>query len=349
MSEARLPEYNVTGQDYGQRGHFTYTGPIIDIHAHVTMTTPQEKPDGPAGGAGESGSLEAAALMLDVAAELGIQRIYSMCPPQDVGALRERFGDRLGFNGPISKKPEEDEDAALRNLDQFLQHGVEIVKLWAAPRGRDRGYILDAPWRINCLKHARNAGIRVVMTHVGDPDVWWTHTYQDTAKFGTKAQQYEPLHRMLELFPDMIWIAAHMGGDPEHPDHLEDLLVKYPTLHFDTSAAKWQIREVSRHREAIRSLICRYPDRFLYGSDLVTRHTLARDHYVSRYWCQRTLWESLWIGASPIADADYKTSDGEGNLPNLCGLGLPLDVLAKVYSGNARRLLKLGNRQVAAA
>ena len=30
------PEYNVTGQDYGDRRHFRYAGPpIIDIHAHV--------------------------------------------------------------------------------------------------------------------------------------------------------------------------------------------------------------------------------------------------------------------------------------------------------------------------
>lgn len=344
MSEANPPEYNVTGQDYGRREHFTYTGPIIDIHSHVTMTTPQEKPDGPAGGAGTTGSSEAAALMLNVAAEYGVQRVYTMCPPQDVAPLRERFGHRLGFNGPISKKPEEGEDAALRNLDQFLENGIEIVKLWAAPRGRDRGYILNAPWRISCLKRARAAGIRVVMTHVGDPDVWWTHTYQDTAKFGTKPQQYEPLHEMLEEFSDMTWIAAHMGGDPEHPDHLETLLVKYPNLNFDTSAAKWQIREVSRRGDQIRSLICRFPDRFLYGSDLVTRHTLAREHYVSRYWCQRTLWESLWIGASPIADPDYRAIEGEGNLPSLRGLGLPLDVLAKVYFENARRLLRLDKR-----
>ena len=349
MSDVTPPEYNVAGQDYGRREHFTYSGPIIDVHSHVTMTAPQDKPDGPAGGAGASGSSEAAALMLDVAAEFGVRRVYTMCPPQDVAPLRERFGDRLGFNGPISKKPEEGEDAALLNLEQFLEGGVEIVKLWAAPRGRDRGFILDAPWRIAGLKRARDAGIRVVMTHVGDPDVWWTHTYQDIAKYGTKSQQYEPLERMLELFPDMFWIAAHMGGDPEHPDHLEALLVKYPHLHFDTSAAKWQIREVSRRRDSIRSLISRYPSRFLYGSDLVTRHTLVRDHYVSRYWCQRTLWESLWIGASPIADPDYRAAEGEGSLPSLRGLGLPKDVLEMVYSGNARRLLKLGNPHLAAA
>ena len=47
----------------------------------------------------------------------------------------------------ISKKPDEPDDAAYRTLDLFLQAGVEIVKLWAAPRGRDRGLLLDTPWK----------------------------------------------------------------------------------------------------------------------------------------------------------------------------------------------------------
>ena len=76
-------------------------------------------------------------------------------------------------------------------------------------------------------------------------------------------------------------------------------------------------------------------------SDLVTGHMYVREHYISRYWCQRTLWESSWIGTSPIADPDYQPSDGEGSLPVLRGLDLPKDVLEKVYSGNARRLVGL--------
>ncbi|VTS01792.1 amidohydrolase 2 : Uncharacterized protein OS=Phycisphaera mikurensis (strain NBRC 102666 / KCTC 22515 / FYK2301M01) GN=PSMK_30150 PE=4 SV=1: Amidohydro_2 [Gemmata massiliana] len=331
MSNDSLPDFNATGQDFGRREHLGYSGPpIIDIHAHVTMTRPDETAEGVP---------NAAELMLATAAEFGIGRTYSMCPPQDIVPLRERLGAAIAFNGMISKKPDEPDDAAYRTLDQFLQAGIEIVKLWAAPRGRDRGLVLDAPWRIEAVKRARAAGIRVVMVHVGDPDAWWTHTYQDVTKFGTKADQYLPLRKMIELFPDLTWIGAHMGGDPEPPDHLERLLEEFPQLHFDTSATKWQVREVSRHRDAVRALVCRYPDRFLFGSDLVTGHAHVREHYVSRYWCQRTLWESEWTGPSPIHDPDYTPGEGEGARPTLHGLNLPGDVLAKVYSGNARRIL----------
>lgn len=331
-------EHNVTGQDYGDRRHFTYGGPpIVDFHAHVTMTSGDEKPNGPAGGAGPAGSSDAAALMLDVAAEFGIGVTVSMCPPQDIAPLRERVGDRLRFNAMINKKPEESDDQAYQYLDEFLAAGVDIVKLWAAPRGRERGLLLDTPWRIESLRRSWAAGVRIVMVHVGDPDAWWTHTYQDTVKFGTKAAQYEPLMRMIEMFPDFTWVGAHMGGDPEHPDHLEEMLERCPNLHFDTSATKWQVREVSPRAEAHRDLIRRFPTRFLFGSDLVTRHGLTRDHYVSRYWCQRTLWESAWEGRSPIADPDWKGESGP--TPMLRGVDLPADVLRAVYVDNARRLL----------
>jgi hypothetical protein len=336
---AELPEYNVTGIDYSDRLHFRYSGPLIDIHSHVMQTRPTDPKDGPPLGTGPGASVEQAEVMLAVAEEFGIEKTYSMCPADDIVRLRERFGSRIGFNGPISKKLNEPDDVAYQLLDRYLELGVEILKFWSAPRGRERGLFVDAPWRMEAARRARAAGIRIIMVHVADPDSWFRTTYADTAKFGTKPEQYVGLERMLQSFPDILWIGAHMGGDPEHADHLQALLERYPHLYFDTSATKWQVREVSAHRNAIRDLVCRFPDRFLFGSDLVTRHHLTREHYVSRYWCQRTLWESDWEGRSPIADPDYKPATGEPPTPVLRGLGLPSDVLQKVYHGNARRIL----------
>jgi hypothetical protein len=337
---ATLPEHNVTGADFSDHRHFRYAGPLIDLHAHVLLTRPTDPKNGPPSGTGPGASIEQAETMLAVAEEFGIVRTYSMCFPDDIPVLRERFGPRLGFNGPIAKKKADDpDDEAYRLLDRYLELGVEIIKFWAAPRGRERGLLVDAPWRIEAARRARAAGIRIVMVHVADPDAWFHSTYADAAKFGTKADQYVGLERMLELFPDMTWIGAHMGGDPEHADHLQALLERYPHYYLDTSATKWQVREVSAHQAAIRALVCRFPDRFLFGTDLVTRHGLPRDHYASRYWCQHTMWESDWQGRSPIADPDYAHAEGEAATPLLLGLHLPAEVLQKVYYGNARRLL----------
>ncbi len=333
MDVTTPPEHNVTGLDFSERGHLAYAGPLVDAHAHVMRIKPEGAVD-----AGPEAMVQAET-MLDVAAEFGVRRIYSMCPPEDVAPLRARFGDRIAFNGPIAKKLDEPDDAAYRLLDRFLEQGVRMFKFWAAPRGRDRGLFVDAPWRIEAARRARAAGARVFMVHVADPDAWFRTVYADVAKYGTKADQYVGLERMLALFPDATWIAAHVGGDPEHPDHLEALLERYPHLLFDTSATKWQVREVSAHRDAVRALVLRHPGRFLFGSDAVTRHGLPRDHYVSRYWCMRTLWESAWEGPSPIADPDYSPPPEGPPMPTLRGLDLPADVLAAVYHENAARVL----------
>lgn len=333
------PEYNVTAINYRQRDHFRYAGPIIDIHTHVMITHPADPANGPPLGTGPGGSIAQAETMLDVAAEFGIVQTVTMCLPEDIPQLRDRFGPSLLYNGSIGKKPEEPDDAAYRLLDRFLELGVCMIKFWSAPRGRERGLYVDAPWRIEAARRAQAAGCSIVMVHVADPDAWFRTVYSDAAKFGTKAEQYVGLERMLTMFPDIRWIGAHMGGDAEHPDHLEALLEKYPNLYLDTSATKWIVREVSPRRDAFRSLMARYPGRFLFGSDLVTRHFLEREHYVSRFWCQRTLWESAWEGPSPIADPDFQSDEASGTTPLLRGLALPDDVLRRVYFENSRALL----------
>jgi len=342
VASAATPADNVTGVDYSNRQHLRYRGPIIDIHAHVILTRPEDPPTGPPiGSAGPDVSLAPAEEMLDVAAGFGVVHTVTMCLPESIPILRRRFGERLGFNAWISKPRRDDPDeAAYRLLDRFLEQDVTMLKLWAAPRGRDWGMILDAPWRVEAVRRARRAGVRIVMVHVADPDAMFRTTYADAGRYGTKAEQYVPLRALLEEFSDITWIGAHMGGDPEHPDHLESMLERYPHLMYDTSAAKWQIREVSARPDEVRSLILRHPDRFLFGSDLVSRHHLPRDHFSSRYWCLRMLWESNWEGASPIADPDYLAGPGDASTPTLRGLNLPADVLERLYRRNAEALLK---------
>src|SRR5260370_23430303 len=134
------PEYNVTGLDYGPRGHLRADEPpLIDVHAHVVSTKPPDAPEG------TPGDLAQAETMLAVAHEFGVARIYSMCPVEDIAPLRERFGRMLGFNGSIARKADEPDDAPARMLERFLEQVVEIIKFWAATPCLEPGRLRQRP------------------------------------------------------------------------------------------------------------------------------------------------------------------------------------------------------------
>lgn len=161
------PEYNVTSQDYARREHLPFAGPILDFHAHVMRTRPGDPVSGPPLGHGPEASPAQAQQMLEVARDFGIRHTVSMCPPDDIPVLRAELGDQLLFNAMINKKLEEPEDVAYRLLDQFLSHGICMIKFWSAPRGRERGLFVDAPWRIEAVRRARAAGLRLQLNDDG--------------------------------------------------------------------------------------------------------------------------------------------------------------------------------------
>ena len=220
---------------------------------------------------------------------------------------------------------------------------------------------LDAPHRIQAIQAATDLGM-CIMTHVADPDTWFTAKYSDEAKYGTKAQQYEPLERLLDEFTQP-WIAAHMGGSPEDLEFLTGLLDRHANLHLDASATKWMVRELSKHpRDELVTFLTRFKGRVLFGSDIVTAdehlhpseevHEMhgkaastdeAFDLYAGRYWALRTMYETEYEGESPIADPDLAMVDPdrytEMDAPPLRGHALPPDVLRSFYHDAARDLL----------
>ena len=199
--------------------------------------------------------LAAADTMLETAAEFGIVQTYTMCPAEDIAPFRQRFGDRLRFNGPISKKAiDSPDDEAYRLLDRFLEQGVEIIKFWSAPRGRDRGLFVDAPWRIEAARRAVRPASASSWSTSATPTSGFA-TFTPTPRVRHEGRSIRRPRADAGDVPRPDLDRGHMGGDPEHADHLENLLEHYPHLYLDTSATKWQVREVSAHRDAIRALI----------------------------------------------------------------------------------------------
>ncbi|HEV8378325.1 MAG TPA: amidohydrolase family protein, partial [Tepidisphaeraceae bacterium] len=132
---------------------------------------------------------------------------------------------------------------------------------------------------------------------------------------------------------------AHMGGNPENLERLQGLLDRHPNLNLDCSATRWMSREISTRREEAREFFIHNQDRILFGTDQVSNNERSFDFLASRFWVHRKLWETAYVGPSPILDPDFPPD----KQPQIRGLALPDECLQKLYHDNSIKLLaKIG-------
>ena len=352
MNTSNRLNLNYAGEAAGFR---SLPYPIIDAHSHL------------------SGS-KAAEIYRRAAGLYGIGLTYSMTGPDSVGSVRQVLGDAVRF---IVTPAAQSKDIRHALTDGFVErihllrkHGARIVKFWAAPRGRDLGektgdphaLRIDSSYYQNAMKVTEDLGM-VAMVHVGDPDTWFATKYADATRYGTKAEHYERFETILDRF-SMPFIAAHCGGWPEDLEFLSGMLERHSNLYLDTSAAKWMVRELSKHpSESVIAFFTKWKGRLLFGSDIVVTEAHlstagaedemakkaageveAFDLYASRYWALRTMFETAYQGESPIADPDLAMVAPElftaTDAPKLCGHNFPTDVLQSLYHDAAHDLLE---------
>jgi hypothetical protein len=330
--------------------------PIVDFHTHVN-------------------GKEASEIWREVAGLFGVRKALTMVRLPEAATVREVLGDMVDFIAFVNFRAE-DKGHAFRQgfLDDIgvfhAEYGSRMMKIWNAPRlwemfsGTEGADLvqMDSAWRVKQVELAASLGMGV-MVHVADPDTWFATRYADESVFGRKIDHYRGFEVMLDRFDQVPWVAAHMGGWPENLDFLDGLLERHPNLSLDSSATKWVVRELSKHpRERVHKFFARWRGRLIFGSDIVTTdehmrpksgpvaHPMADladspaaafDLYASRYLALRTMYETDYVGESPIADPDLLMVDPslEGTLaaPTLRGLSLPAEELAGFYAGHAQQ------------
>jgi predicted TIM-barrel fold metal-dependent hydrolase len=142
--------------------------------------------------------------------------------------------------------------------------------------------------------------------------------------------------------PGTTFIGAHFGNAAEDPARVARLLERAPNYYIDTSA---RVPEFGRHNaDTMRAFFIRWQDRVLFGTDL----GLSSD---PSHWVMG----SHGLEATTTRDVDrfftstfryFESRDRRIETPTpiqgrwtIDGVGLPRDVLAKIYGGNAARLL----------
>jgi len=316
---AKPPDYNRIGLDFHQpMPRPKVRGQVIDWHTHLLARRHADT-------------------WFETADHFGIDAFCTMAPLDEAISLQRDYGHRLHFIAIPEWRDQTPHwlDNWLRRIEAFYNLGSRVVKIHMAPGTMVmRGWSLDHPNARTILNETR-ARKMIIMTHLGDPDLWYAGKYADTAKFGTRDQHYQIWDQMLTEFAPNPWVGAHMGGNPEDLGRLQHLLDRHPQLYLDTSATRWMVREISNRRDEARDFVIHNADRLLFGTDQVSGDERGFDFLASRFWAHRKLWETAYVGPSPIVDPDLP----EDQQPTLRGLALPDQVLQKIYHDNAVKLL----------
>lgn len=132
--------------------------------------------------------------------------------------------------------------------------------------------------------------------------------------------------RMIARHPQTTFVALHVGGWPENLDYVSTLLREHPNVYVDIGARE---AELGRQPQRARRFFIEFADRILFGTDESPGawNKNGADVYESY---GRTL-------QSTDEHYDYYAAPRQGRW-KIYGLGLPDDVLQKVYYSNARAL-----------
>jgi hypothetical protein len=313
-------DYNRIGVDFRRpMPRPKVRGRVIDFHCHLLGT-------------------RHAKAWFEAADHFGIDSFLTMSPMEEIVSLARDWGHRVKFI-VVPKFPDTPPDFIgdyLHRIEAYYNIGSRIVKFHAAPGTMVmRGLRLDSP-KYKPVFEEVVARKMAIMTHIGDPDTWYNGKYAaDKLKFGTRDDHFKMWESVMSQYPDVPWVGAHMGGNPEDLGRLQYMLDRYPNLMLDCSATRWMAREISARRDSAREFFIRNQDRILFGSDQVSTDDRGFDFLASRFWVHRKLWETAYIGPNPILDPDLPADQQ----PILRGLALPDAVLQKLYHDNATAFL----------
>ncbi|SFI25163.1 Predicted metal-dependent hydrolase, TIM-barrel fold [Planctomicrobium piriforme] len=178
-----------------------------------------------------------------------------------------------------------------------------------------------------------------ILWHCGDPPAFFQPTNEKNERweelyrhpewsfhgegFPTHAELMAARNRVIARHPETTFICAHMGELAEDLGTLGKLLDKYPNMNVEIAA---RVSELGRQPYSARKFFMKYPDRILFGTDGVPPMSELVPHF-------RFL--ETWDEYFAYEDNPFPPQ----GLWNIYGLGLPDDVLRKVYNENASRLI----------
>jgi len=189
---------------------------------------------------------------------------------------------------------------------------------------------LDVVWQT-----ASRLGIPVFV-HTGDPAEFFepldfenerwlemalfpNRRFNDRSRFPEFNELMEERDRMLERNPNTTWVLAHMSWYTQDLGRLGELFDRFPNVYAEVGAVLY---DLGRQPRFARDFFVKYQDRILFGKD-----SFQPDEYP--YYWRVFETEDEYFDYYRDYHAFWK----------LYGMGLPDDVLRKIYYENALRII----------
>jgi Amidohydrolase len=148
--------------------------------------------------------------------------------------------------------------------------------------------------------------------------------------------------RRIARHPQTKFLGAHFGNCAEEPERVDAWLDRYPNLFIDTAA---RVPEFGRHpADRMRAFFMKHRERVLFGSDLAVMpqglvlgsngRGLGREAEAADFF------RAHWLYFETPTPRLRHPTPIQGNW-TVDGVGLPREVLEKLYAGNALRLFNL--------
>lgn len=196
---------------------------------------------------------------------------------------------------------------------------------------------LDGPLYAALWEAVERENLPVVF-HINDPDEFWDNCpawareagwdYSD-GSYPSKEDFYAEVDNILARRPNLKIIFAHFYFLSRDLERAARFLDAHPAVCFDLAPHMDMYHDFSRAPETVRAFFVRYQERIIYGTDTDTR-ALARVPEGMRF-----------MQSIPVLIRSFLELDGEFSSPDgrrHHGLGLPRDILVKIYAENFERM-----------
>jgi uncharacterized protein len=237
--------------------------------------------------------------------------------------------DEPGFGERVAKQLEEDVKNGAVGLKIFKNLGMFLTD-----KSGQRVHT-DDPRLDPLFRKAGELGIPVLI-HTGEPVAFWSpvdkynerwlelqqfpdRRRDDPSKFASFEQTMGEQHNLFRKHPKTTFINAHLGWLGHDLTRLGKLLDELPNVYTEIGAV---LHELGRQPKAARAFMIKYQDRVLMGKDIWNAEEYAtyfrvletEDEYFDYYRKRHAFWK-------------------------MYGLGLPDEVLKKIYYKNALRII----------